>query len=64
MMADSEKELEEMARAIKLRPEWKQGGRRIHYDITPAKRKQAIALGAKCVTSRELITMFPVEEQS
>lgn len=53
MLADTAQELHYMAWAIGLRPEWFQGD---HYDIcSERKRQQAIQLGARQVTSRDLI---------
>jgi hypothetical protein len=52
MFADTEKELEEMARKLGLKREWRQGenynwvGELIHYDIAKSKRVKAIQLGA------------------
>lgn len=48
MMADTEEELHEMARRIGLKREWHQASpphRRSHYDLTPARRKPAVACG-------------------
>jgi len=51
MVADTEKELDEMARELGLRRSWKQpptkGHSFPHYDIAKSKRAQAIKLGAK-----------------
>lgn len=53
MVADTEKELDEMARKLGLKPEWKQIPKRetgigslVHYDISKSKRHDAIKLGA------------------
>jgi hypothetical protein len=53
MLADTEIELDEMARKLGLKLEWKQGSKRdkgfgslVHYDISKSKRAQAISLGA------------------
>jgi Protein of unknown function (DUF4031) len=52
MFADTEEELDEMAKKLGLRQSWKQGkdysrvGRLVHYDIAKSKRAQAIGLGA------------------
>lgn len=49
MMADTEEELHAMADALGLKREWFQGD---HYDISKAKRDQAISLGAKLISPR------------
>lgn len=56
MIADTLDELEQMARDLGLKPEWRQRSRRgvIHYDVCESKRKKAIGLGAVPVSSREL----------
>ncbi len=52
----SEAELHEMAQAIGLRREWFQDHpTHPHYDITPPKRRAAIARGAVEVTSIEAL---------
>ena len=53
MIADTEPELHAMAAQIGVARKWYQGD---HYDICKAKREKAIALGAKPVTMRELVT--------
>lgn len=55
MMADTEGELHEMAQALGLRREWYQGD---HYDLTGARRRKAVAMGALETTSRELVKKF------
>ncbi len=47
-------ELHQMARAIGLKEEWFQGD---HYDVTSNKQRQAKLLGAKEVTTREMIRL-------
>ena len=54
MMADTDIELETMARAIGLRKEYKH---RDHYDLQYKKRVQAIKLGAIEVTSLDLVRL-------
>ena len=54
MMAESDAELEAMAKRLRLRKDWKHGD---HYDLSPNKRKQACAAGAVEVTSRELVRL-------
>lgn len=60
MTADTLAELHAMADRIGLRREWFQadGGPRPtpHYDVSLAKRAQAVALGAVEITQRETIT--------
>lgn len=55
MVADTEAELDEMARQLGLRRAWKQRNRDrrpgtvgalVHYDIAKSKRAQAVRLGA------------------
>lgn len=55
MIASTDAELHAMAEALGLRRAWFQGD---HYDISMAKRKQAITLGAHPVTMRELVTLL------
>jgi hypothetical protein len=52
LIADSDSELEAVARKLHLRPEWKHGD---HYDLRPRKRAQAVRLGAKEVSSTEIV---------
>lgn len=52
MIADTEKELHEMADKIGLERSWYQGD---HYDVSISKKKEAINEGAEEVTWRELI---------
>jgi len=65
MVADTREELEEMAKAIGLRPEWIQrpGTRLEHYDVTPAKRWAAIRAGAIPVTWRQMARIIARNEQ-
>jgi hypothetical protein len=51
MIARTEDELHEMARKIGVQRKWYQGD---HYDICLAKKRIAVAAGAKEVTQREL----------
>jgi len=51
MIADSEAELHEMARAIGVARRWFQGD---HYDVCKAKREAAIARGALPIPMRDL----------
>lgn len=56
MIADSHEELFDMARKIGVQHKWLQSAYtyREHFDICLAKRKLAIAAGAKEVTQKEL----------
>ena len=53
MMADSDKELEEMARLCRLPNQWRHGN---HYDLTANKRRLAIARGAIVISTREMVS--------
>lgn len=56
MIADTEEELHSMAEKIGIQRRWYQSKSSIpHYDVSKAKRILAIALGAKEVTSQELV---------
>lgn len=56
MIADSVDELHAMADHIGMRRRWFQNKPgKPHYDICLAKRKAAIAAGAKEITSKELV---------
>jgi hypothetical protein len=56
MLADSTDELLEMADRIGVARRWLQhaGTHREHFDVCDAKRRLAIAAGAKEITAREL----------
>lgn len=54
MMADTDDELEEMARKLDLNGNWRHGD---HYELTANKRKQALTLGAKPITSKEMVEL-------
>ena len=53
LMADSEEELHAFAKKLGLRREWYQPKSAPHYDLTPAKREEALRLGAVAVSARE-----------
>jgi hypothetical protein len=62
MVADTEEELDEMAKKIGLRLAWKQGneerkkgtvGALVHYDIAESKRRLAISNGAIALDTLE-----------
>lgn len=54
MMADTEAELLEMATQLGLKLHWRDGD---HFDLTSKQRERAISLGAKPVTSRDLVAL-------
>lgn len=54
MMADTDAELTEMATQLGLKLHWRDGD---HFDLTSKQRERAINLGAKPVTSRELVAL-------
>lgn len=54
MIADTDAELHAMAAKIGVARRWYQGD---HYDISMSKRTEAVALGAKEITLRELSAM-------
>lgn len=58
LFADSEQELETMARQLGLKPSWKQGGSLVHYDLVPAKRARAIELGAVELTRESFSQVY------
>lgn len=56
MIADSEEELHDMASKIGLKRSWFQKNHSIpHYDVSTSKRVTAVLMGAKSVTSKELV---------
>jgi hypothetical protein len=55
MIADSLEELHKMANLLGIRREHFQDKRISHYDICEVKRLQAIRLGAKEVSSKQLV---------
>lgn len=64
MIADTDDELEAMARRLGLRHDWRQEPKRgqamAHYDLAPSKRALAVQCGAQEVTGRQLARMmFP-----
>ena len=48
-------ELHEMAKAMELRRRYFHPHPYPHYDLTPAQRREVVGLGAKEVTSREMV---------
>lgn len=57
LIADTVEELHAFARKLGLRRGWFQPSSWPHYDLTPARREKAVALGAIEKTSRELAVM-------
>ena len=55
MMADTIEELHQMADQIGIKREWFQDGKYPHYDLCQSKRKEAVRLGAKEVTAKEIL---------
>ena len=57
MIADTHEELIQMSHNLGLKDEWLQypGTWKEHFDVAQSKRLQAIILGAKPITSRELV---------
>lgn len=53
LTADTLEELHAFARRLRLKPEWFQPLSSPHYDLTPGKHAQALALGAVLVSARE-----------
>lgn len=59
LIADTIEELHAMARSIGIQRKWFQANASFpHYDICNAKRALALSLGAKEVTSRELVAVM------
>ena len=59
MVADSLAELHAMARAIGMKRQWFQGQASFpHYDVSVARRKEAVRLGAVEVGRRDLVAVM------
>ncbi len=58
MLADTVVELHDMAQRIGLKHEWFQPLSRPHYDVSKAKRAEAIKAGAVELDRRELVAMM------
>jgi hypothetical protein len=56
LFADTPEELHAFAYRIKLRPEWARRSNNgiLHYDLTPTRRKAAVAAGARELNHRRL----------
>lgn len=55
MVADEPSELHSMAESIGLKRKWFQDTRHPHYDVCQHKKRMAIELGAKEVTTKRLV---------
>jgi hypothetical protein len=65
LFADDPDELDAFASDIGMRREWGQYRGipgRFHYDVTPERRAQAIAAGARVVDNRTMIAIFKKQE--
>lgn len=58
MLADTEEELHAMADRIGLRREWFQNHGTPHYDVSKAKRQEALRAGAVEIGRRELVGLI------
>ena len=60
LVADTEEELDRMAKSLGLKRSWRQELRRgmMHYDLTENKRKLAIRCGAIPLPRREFVERF------
>jgi len=64
MMADSEEELDGMARVLGLKRSWRQEHPRgPHYDLSKSKRRFAIHMGAKAITAQEMVKRYPIKKE-
>jgi len=61
MMADTDLELEAMAKRLRLRKDWRHGD---HYDLTENKRRAVVAKGAIEVTEYEMVKMRQRKRQA
>jgi len=57
LMAETTDELDAFAKKLGLRRKWRQAGSWNHYDICLSMKKQAIAAGAREVTTREMVML-------
>lgn len=55
LFADTTAELHAFAEKIGLRMLWFQDKRYPHYDLTPSRKRQALAAGAEQITTRDWI---------
>lgn len=63
MVADNIEELHKMAQALGLRQWFQNQGRHQHYDLSKAKRKIAVGLGAIEVNERRIIQIIKEQQQ-
>jgi hypothetical protein len=66
MVADTEKELHEMAAMIGIARKWFQNKKEDgidHYDICKSKKQLAIKLGAVLMPDREIVVKFKLAEK-
>lgn len=54
MLADTDEELEAFARLLGLRRAWKHAD---HYDLATKQRARAVALGAREISSRQMVNV-------
>lgn len=64
MVADTLEELHGMAHRIGMKREWFQDGRMPHYDLTEARRKNAVWWGARELSRREMVDWMKIRRQS
>ena len=65
LVADTLAELHAFAKKIGMKRQWFQDHPKVpHYDLTAKRRAVAVSLGAKEITSRELILMHRPEEET
>lgn len=58
LWADSPSELQAFARQLRLKPSWFQNKPSFqHYDLTPAKRKLALMMGARKMSLKEFLRL-------
>ncbi len=56
-------ELHDLARQIGMRRAWFQDGSTPHYDLTPSRRAQAVALGAVEVDHRQAVSIWKARRE-
>lgn len=67
LIADTPNELLEFAKRLGLLPKWVQrwrGSAILHFDLTPRKRADAIALGAKVLSRRDFLEKVKILAES
>lgn len=58
MIADTPEELHDMARRIGMKRSWFQSGSFPHYDVSRTRRAMAVKLGAREVSSKQLVAII------